>query len=58
MGLSPDQILGLPLHDYQAAIHHFNRANSSVEEDDDAPLSDSDFDEMMVAMAGQSGGIH
>lgn len=48
----------MSLHDYQAAIHHFNRANSANEDGDDAPLSDNDFDEMMVAMAGGSGGVH
>ncbi|NML11305.1 hypothetical protein HHL08_14310 [Sphingobium sp. AR-3-1] len=49
--------LAMPLYDYTAALHHFNKANAADEEDE-VPLSDDDFDEMMVAMAGQSGGLH
>jgi hypothetical protein len=54
MGIAPSEVLAMPLHDYQAAFHHWTRANSS--EDDDEPLSETDFDEMLDDMA--SAGIH
>lgn len=57
MGLSVEQTLAMSLHDYQAAVFHFNKANSPDEEDS-APLSDGDFDEMMVVAAGLKNGVN
>lgn len=57
MGLTPEQTLAMPLHDYQAAVFHFNKANAA-EEDGNDPLSEEDFDEMMIAMAGTKNGVH
>lgn len=58
MGLSADQVLAMPLYDYQAAIHHFNVAQGADEESDQEQLSEDDFDEMLVGMAGLSMGNH
>lgn len=50
MGLSPQDVLDLPLHDYEAAVHHFARSQGGPDEGE--ALSDDDFDEMMVGLAG------
>lgn len=50
MGMSPDEVLAMPLYDYQAALHHFNLAQGSQDEDE-APLGGDEFDEMRIALA-------
>ena len=57
MGMSPDQVLSMPLYDYQAAIHHFNQAQGTDDESEEQ-LSELDFDEMLIGMAGHSMGNH
>jgi hypothetical protein len=49
MGLSPDQVLAMTLHDYQAALFYFARSQGG--EIDEDTLGDDEFDEMMVGMA-------
>lgn len=51
MGMSPSEVLALPFHDYQAALHHYNKAQAGSDSDD-APLGGDDFDEMLVGLAG------
>lgn len=52
MGLAPEQVLAMPLYDYQAAIHFLNRDRAG-EDDEEAPLGEDDWEEMQVAMAAQ-----
>jgi hypothetical protein len=54
MGMAPEQALAMPMHDYQAAIYHFNRDRTPPDEAE--ALSDDDFEEMKVAMAAE--GLH
>lgn len=49
MGLGASEVLAMPLHDYQAALHHYAKAQGG---DDDADaLGEEDFDEMLVSLA-------
>lgn len=48
MGLSPTEVLDMPLHDYEAAVHHF--AKSQGGEDDGEALSGDEFDEMLAGL--------
>ena len=57
MGLTPEQVLAMSLYDYQAAVFHFNKANAP-DENGNEPLSEDDFEEMMVTMAGMKNGVH
>jgi len=50
--------MSMPLHDYQAAIHHFNRAHGDGGAEPAGELSEDDFDEMLIGLAGRGGGIH
>lgn len=54
MGLPPSEVMAMPLHDYQAALHFWNKAHSS--EDDDEPLTADEFDDMLAGM--NSAGVH
>lgn len=49
MGLSPDEVLDMSMHDYEAALHHFAKAQGA--DDDEPALEDDEFDEMMVGLA-------
>lgn len=51
MGLSVSEVMAMPLHDYQAAVHHFAKAQPGAEKDEAETLADVEFDEMMVGMA-------
>jgi len=49
MGLSPAEVLAMPLYDYQAALYHFNLAQDG-QDDEDEPLGADEFDEMRIAL--------
>jgi hypothetical protein len=55
MGLAPDQVMAMSLHDYQAAIHWLNRDRAGEEEQTEA-LGEDEWDEMRVSMA--QAGLH
>lgn len=55
MGIAPSEALAMTLHDYQAAVFHFARAQGG-EDDDETPLSEGDFDEMLFGV--ESAGLH
>lgn len=55
MGISPTEVLAMPLHDYQAALFHFARAQGS-DDDDPTPLGDGEYDDMVNALS--SAGLH
>lgn len=54
MGIAPSEALGMSLHDYQAAVYHFAKAQGGDE--DDEALSEKDFDDMLADMS--SVGLH
>lgn len=51
MGMSPAEVLDLPLCDYQASVHHYAKAQGGEEE---SGLSGDEFDEMLVGLEGQA----
>lgn len=55
MGLSPDQVMAMPLHDYQAAIYHMNKSRDPDGDDVD-PLSAEEFEEMFADLEARGMG--
>lgn len=55
MGIPPGEALAMSLHDYQAALYFFAKAQGS-DDDDEAPLSADEFDDMLADMT--SVGLH
>ncbi|KEZ17157.1 hypothetical protein CP98_03655 [Sphingobium yanoikuyae] len=53
MGLSVSEVMGMTLHDYQAAIYHFNLQNAPEQE---MPALDADeFDDMLLGLTVKGG---
>lgn len=46
MGIGPEAVLRMPLHDYEAAIFHWNRQHETGDEESEA-LDADDFAAMM-----------
>jgi len=50
MGLTPEAVLAMPFHDYQAALYHFSKAQGGEKEVPE--VAADDYNDMMASLAG------
>ncbi|EHJ62829.1 hypothetical protein [Novosphingobium pentaromativorans] len=55
MGIAPSEVLSMSLYDYQAALHHWAKAQGSDDDEVEA-LTPEEFDELLITAASQ--GVH